>query len=143
MRALIDTCIIIDALQAREPFSADAQQIFLLAANRQFDAFITAKSSTDIYYLTHRHTHNDKETRSVLHRLFLIFDLLDTEGMDCKHALSSSVSDYEDAVMIATASRSGMDYIVTRNIKDYVNSSVPVMTPAEFICMVTEDSSND
>ena len=33
MRALIDTCIIIDALQAREPFAEDAQQIFLAVAN--------------------------------------------------------------------------------------------------------------
>ena len=28
MKALIDTCIIIDALQDRKPFSKDAQQIF-------------------------------------------------------------------------------------------------------------------
>ena len=52
MRILIDTCIIIDALQNREPFNKNAQEIFLLAANRKFDGFITAKSVTDIYYLT-------------------------------------------------------------------------------------------
>ena len=60
MRALLDTCIIIDALQSREPFSNDAQTIFLLAANQQFVGCITAKSSTDVYYLMHRYTHNDK-----------------------------------------------------------------------------------
>ena len=32
MRTLIDTCVIIDALQSREPFVEDAQKIFLLAA---------------------------------------------------------------------------------------------------------------
>ena len=32
MRALIDTCVIIDALQNREPFAQEAQQIFFTIA---------------------------------------------------------------------------------------------------------------
>ena len=52
MRALIDTCIVIDALQNRQPFHNAAQELFLAVANRRFDGFLTAKSITDIYYLT-------------------------------------------------------------------------------------------
>lgn len=139
MRILIDTCIIIDALQNREPFNHSAQEIFLLAANRRIDAFITAKSVTDIYYLMHRMTHSDKDTRDVLNRLFKLFDLADTAGTDCKYALSSDVSDYEDAVMIETAVRTQMDFIVTRNTKDYSKSVVPVLTPDELIQKVSEE----
>lgn len=139
MRILIDTCIIIDALQNREPFNKNAQDIFLLAANRKIDAFITAKSITDIYYLTHRVTHSDKDTRDVLSRLFKLFDIADTAGTDCKYALSSDVSDYEDAVMIETAVRTQMDSIVTRNIKDYSKSVISVMTPNELIQKVSEE----
>lgn len=139
MRILIDTCIIIDALQNRAPFNKNAQDIFLLAANRKIDAFITAKSVTDIYYLMHRVTHSDKDTRDVLSRLFKLFDLADTTGTDCKYALSSDVSDYEDAVMIETAVRTQVDSIVTRNTKDYSKSVVPVLTPDELIQKVTEE----
>lgn len=89
MRAFIDTCIIIDTLQSREPFKDDAQAIFLQVANNRFEGFITAKASTDIYYLTHRHTHNDKDTRKLLGSLYLLFDLLDTTGIDCRKAISS------------------------------------------------------
>ena len=71
MRAVIDTCVIVDALQSREPFCEDAQAVFLLAANRQFEGFLTAKAVTDIYYLTHRKTHSDPETRDVLTKLRL------------------------------------------------------------------------
>lgn len=117
MRALLDTCVIIDALQKREPFCENAQTIFLLSANRLFDGWISAKSVTDIYYLTHRQTHSDAETRNILSRLFVLFDILDTAGLDCRQAISSNVSDYEDAVMIETARRTGMDCIVTRNEK--------------------------
>ena len=52
MKILLDTCIVIDFLQGREPFAEDAYQIFRLLATEIFSAYITAKSTTDIYYLT-------------------------------------------------------------------------------------------
>lgn len=133
MRGLIDTCIIIDALQSRLPFKDHAQEIFLLAANRQFEGFITAKSSTDIYYLIHKYLHSDKETRKVLSGLYMLFDLLDTAGIDCRKAISSGMSDFEDAVMVETAIRCGMDCIVTRNVNDYEKSLIKVYQPDEFL----------
>ena len=133
MRALIDTCVIIDVLQNREPFSKDAQTLFLAAANNQFIGCITAKAATDIYYLMHRFTHDDTASRAVLNKLFLLFSLLDTAGMDCRHAVLSPVADFEDAVMIETAIRTESDCIVTRNVHDYTKSKVPVYTPAEFL----------
>ena len=54
MRVLIDTCVIVDALQSRVPFAEAAQKLFIYSANKQFEGYITAKSVTDIYYLTHR-----------------------------------------------------------------------------------------
>ena len=109
MKVLIDTCIIIDALQDRKPFSKHAQQIFLETANRTFIGCITAKSITDIYYLTHKATHNDEATREILHKLFSL------------------------AVMSETASRNALDYIITRNVKDYSQSKIPVYMPESFL----------
>ena len=137
MRALIDTCIIVDALQSRQPFCAEAQEIFLAAANKRFSGFITAKSATDNYYITHRYTHNDKDTRTILNTLFGLFDLLDTAGMDCRRAISSDISDFEDAVMVESALRCDIDSIVTRNLKDYTKSSVPVYAPSDFLNMLS------
>lgn len=133
MRVLIDTCIIIDALQNRKPFSYDAQKIFFAAANKRFTGFITAKAVTDIYYIPHRATHDDKETRKILNRLFYLFEVLDTTGMDCKKALASLISDYEDAVMNETALREDIDYFVTRNQKDYKHSDIPVVLPLQLL----------
>lgn len=133
MRAIIDTCVIVDALQNRAPFEKDARNIFLLAANEQFIGCITAKSVTDIYYLTHKLTHSDKETRLILNKLFSLFEVVDTAGVDCLHALPSSVSDFEDAVMAETAKRIEADCIITRNADDYKVSSVKIFSPKEFI----------
>ena len=136
MRALLDTCVLIDALQNREPFADAAKQLFLLAAAGQYTGCITAKSSTDVYYLTHRALHDDVLSREVLGKLFMLFSLLDTAGDDCRGALSSPVSDYEDAVMIRTAAREAVDCIVTRNTHDYRKSSVPVYTPDAFLAIL-------
>jgi len=141
LRALIDTCIIIDALQNRDPFADDAKALFLAVANRHCSGFITAKSITDIYYLLHRYTHSDKDTRNILNTIFSLFDILDTTDIDCRNAVSSDITDYEDAIMAETALRSGMDCIITRNLKDYSSASIPVYLPADFIKSL--DSTNE
>lgn len=142
MTALIDTCVIIDALQNRENFAEDAQQIFLAAASNLYVGCITAKSSTDIYYLMHRFTHDDNASRTVLSKLYTLFNMLDTAGIDCRQAIASPVSDFEDAVMIETAERCEVDCIITRNTHDYVKSSVPVYTPKEFLKMLSSIDDN-
>lgn len=141
MKALIDTCVVMDFLQSREPFADDAKAIFHAAACEQFAGCITAKSATDIYYLTHRCTHNDNKTRNTLNALLSIVSMLDSTATDVFHALSSKTPDFEDAVMIETASRSRVDCIVTRNQKDYQQSSVPVFSPAEFLLQLNGKTS--
>ena len=139
MRVLLDTCIILDALESRQPFSKDAEELFLAAANNLFTGCITAKASTDIYYLMHPHTHSDKASREVLNKLFSLFEVVDTAGMDCRRAIPSPVLDFEDAVMIETAARTEVDYIVTRNIKDFARSSVPVLSPKDFLAALNAE----
>lgn len=133
MRALIDTCIIIDALQQREKFYENAKTIFLLCANRKFDGYLSAKSFTDIYCITHKQMHNDKSTRTILSKLCDLFDILDTTKTDISNAILSNISDFEDAVMIETGLRSKVDCIITRNTNDFSKSKIPVYTPEKFI----------
>ena len=133
MNVLIDTCIIIDALQSREPFNKDAEAVFLSVANRRCVGFLTANSITDIYYLMHKALHSAEETKKVLGVLLKLFEILDTGGIDCRKALTSDISDYEDAVKIEAAARAGIDCIVTRNLKDYALAPMPVYSPAQFV----------
>lgn len=140
MRVLVDTCVIIDALQARVPFAEAAQKNFIHSANKQFEGYITAKSVSDIYYLTYWLTHSDAETRKILSKLFTLFHLLDTTSLDCRKAISSEISDYEDAIMVETAIRSEMDCIVTRNVKDYAKSPIMVYEPTEFVSILKAEN---
>ena len=64
---------------------------------------------------------------------------MDTSGEDCRQALLSKISDFEDAVMVETAKRSKADCIVTKNIKDYANADITIYTPEEFIRVVKDE----
>ena len=139
MKILVDTNIIIDALTSQEPFREDAEQIFLLAANQIEDMYITASSATDIYYLVRKHLHSAEQAKNVMIKLYVLFHILDVTSIDCQEALSSEVNDYEDAVISCCANRNHMDYIVTRNIRDYEKSKIQAILPEEFIKMITQD----
>ena len=136
MKALIDTCIIIDALQAREPFFDDAQNLLIAEANGEYDGVITAKAILDIYYIIHHYIGNDRATRDHVAKILRLFEISDTTADDIRNAVLSGISDYEDAVMAETAARTGADYIVTRNIKDYSHSKVKAVSPADFLLML-------
>lgn len=139
MKVLIDTCVIIDALQSRKPFYENAEKIILAAANNHIDGFITAKAVTDIYYLTHRLTHSDVETRRIITTLMGLVGIIDMTDMDCRRAVSSVLKDYEDAVMVESAKRSGMDAIVTRNEKDYAASPITVYLPEDLLALLSSE----
>lgn len=47
--------------------------------------------------------------------------------------------DYEDVIMVQTASRTGADCIVTRNLKDYRLSSLPVFSPGQFLAELAKE----
>lgn len=133
MKILIDTCVVVDFLQKREPFADAAKKVFIAVAAKNVTGCVTAKAITDIYYLSHRCTHSDTDTRKLLNLLLGLVQIVDTSAEDILYALSSDTSDFEDAVMIETAKRTRVDYIVTRNVKDYKKSPITVLTPEEFV----------
>lgn len=139
MKILVDTNIIIDALTSREPFRDDAEHIFMFAANRIEDMYITASSATDIYYLVRKHLHSTEQAKSVMSKLYELFYILDVTASDCKEALLTEMGDYEDAVISCCATRNHMDYIVTRNIKDYEKSKIQAVLPEVFLNIIIQD----
>ena len=55
---------------------------------------------------------------------------------DVKNALIKKQKDFEDAVQMETAKRIDADFIITRNVKDFMKSSIPAYTPLEFMLRV-------
>jgi len=138
IKALIDTNVVLDALASREPFRAEAEKIFTLAAKEKFLGFVTANSITDIYYLVKKNA-SDATAREALRNLFQVFAVVDISGEDCENALESPIDDYEDALVAACAAKIGADYIITRD-EFFLQTQPPppVITPS-YACLIFEE----
>lgn len=138
MKVLVDTNVIVDALTSREPWKESAEKIFLMSADRVVDAYITASSATDIYYLVRKYLHSAEQAKQVMGKLYSLMGILAVTGDECVDALASAVSDYEDAVIERTAVKAEMDYILSRNVKDYQEGMVKAILPDDFISLMEE-----
>lgn len=138
MRALIDTCVLIDFATGRDEQLLDNANIILSQSYlKSFDGFITSSSITDIYYILHRYCHSSEEAKEYLEKLLDYVSILDVTDSDCRKAINSDVPDFEDAVLAECAIRNKMDYIITDNLKDFSKSSVPAIGSNDFICKIS------
>lgn len=141
MKILIDTNIVIDALTSREPWNEYAEKIFLMAANNIIDMYITASSATDIYYLIRKHLHSTEAARQIMGKLYSLVGILEVKSEDLIGALASPITDYEDAVLEQVAGRCDMEYIITRNQKDFETGHTRIYSPEDFIRFVEFEKS--
>ena len=74
-----------------------------------------------------------EKTQQIIEQLFMIFHIADLKSSDIRKAANMKTSDYEDAIQMVCAQRMKVDFIVTRNIKDFIESKVPAMKPDELL----------
>ena len=143
MRALLDTNIVVDVLQRREPWFQDGATIFRAIATNQVEGFLTAKQITDLHFFSRKQfkgeANVDQKARQVIGKLLAIFRLVDTLGVDCQNALGNDNGDYEDAILMESAARVGVDCIVTRNPDHFITSKIRVYSPEEFVARISQD----
>ena len=132
MKVLIDTNIILDVLCKRPAFYEDSAKIFKLCEVKKISGVISALSIPNIMYILRKELDADK-TREILDILMLIFSVADLKADDLKKAADMRFKDYEDAIQSACATRIKANYIVTRNIKDFSESKVTAIKPAELL----------
>ena len=136
MRGFIDTNILIDFVVNREGFSEDADKLFALGITGDIKLMTSALSYVTTMYIAHKYEYQDvKETLLAVSNFVDVWDL---QGNTVIEMLSSDWKDYEDATQNATALRAEGDCIVTRNKKDFTNSSLPVYTPAELLNILNQ-----
>ncbi len=138
-KILIDTDVILDFFFDRAPFSENAAKIFSLCEFQKVKGYVTPVIISNVYYLLRQTAKHDKVIEK-LKMLLSITEVLTVERNAIIHALNSNFKDFEDALQNYAAELNGeIDVIVTRNTKDFKNSSLAVMTPDSFISMLTKN----
>jgi len=65
--------------------------------------------------------------------LLSLFEVAPVNRAVIENALDLGFSDFEDAVLVEAARHAGADYVITRNITDFKNASIPAYTPTGFL----------
>lgn len=133
MRIYLDTCVIIDYLANRELYSKDSEQILSLIANNKIYGYISSSCITDLHFILKKNFHDEKIARKHLINLLSLIEILDTLAYNIKTIFDSPISDFEDALIEEIAYQTKIEYIVTRNTKDFKNSRVKVVTPKKLL----------
>lgn len=132
-KLLIDTNIVIDLLSRREPFYGEVATLFSLADKKQVELAVSSLTIANTGYILLRQMDTNK-AKSILRKLRLIVNILPLDDKVVGLALNDEhFPDFEDGLQYYTAIENGQDLIITRNLKGFKNSKLPVMTARQFI----------
>ena len=133
MRLLIDTNVILDYLLIREGFHEQAKKLFDLVKFKGDFEFVSSPAVTDIFYHLNRAVRNSFEAQDQIRELIQVLSVLNVTEQDIRAALDLRWKDFADAVQYAVALANHVDAIITRNVKDFERTDIPVLTPGEFL----------
>ena len=132
INVLIDTNILLDFIQHRENFSF-SEQILTLCAKREINGFMAAHSVPNMFYIL-RKGFSDEERREILLSLAELVPIVKIDHAKVVSALNQkSFTDFEDCLQCHCAKEINAEYIITRNVQDYLESTIKAITPEGFL----------
>ena len=133
MKVFLDTNVLIDFLTARGPFGPNARAIVRMCnGSNSVRGCFSSLSACDIAYILRNQFPYEVLWGQIL-ALGSILEMLDTRAAEVKAALAGDDVDFEDAVQRICAVENGADFIITRDKDGFVNATIPVMSPTEFL----------
>ena len=132
-KLFIDTNIVIDLLSRREPFYDESAELFSLADQKIIELSISSLTIANTHYTLLRQLDSNR-AKEILRKLRLIVDILPLDDKIIDITLNdNSFNDFEDGLQHFTAIENNQDFIITRNLKDFKASKLPVMTAKQFL----------
>lgn len=133
MKVFLDINIILDFLLKRAPFDEDAIEIFKLLYKKDINGFVSAIGYTQIGYFLQKFT-GKPTTKGILRDLNRLLTTVTVDNRIIEEAIDSDITDFEDAIQIASAlSITGLHSIITRDKKDFKSPQILIQSPKEFL----------
>jgi len=135
-RLFLDTNVMLDLLGEREPFYDSIARIATLADKGEVKLTVSTLSYSIVFYLLSKFE-DSKIVKEKLHKFKIISETSDLTDKIIEKGLSSSFADFEDALQYHCALKADCNILITRNVKDFKESEMPVMTAAEYLKSLT------
>jgi len=131
-KLFIDTNVMMDLLGERVPFYESIAKVATLADKGKIKMVVSAFSYPTVYYLLSKFE-SSENVKEKLRKLRIISEVSDLDEITIEKGLASNFKDFEDALQYYCALKADCDILLTRNAKDFKESSMPVMSAEEFL----------
>lgn len=138
MKVLIDTNVIIDFLMKREPFYKDSKEVLMKCTHENIEGFVAMHTVSNLWYVLRNESIENR--RKCLRIICLALTVCYANHNEVYDAIKNEkFSDFEDCLQEACAYQNKIDYIITRNVKDFKASRVKAISPKEFLLSFNKD----
>ena len=132
-RVFIDANIAIDLMCERYPWFEDAMRLFSLADNGEIELYCSSLTLATASYVMERRKMSNEDIRETIAHFCQVCTPTCVDMNVVQHAIHSSFGDFEDALQYFSAKTVNADIIITRNLKDFIESKIPVMTTEYYL----------
>ena len=142
IRVFFDTNIMIDVIGRRELFCRPSLQIMSLADRGLIRIYVSAMSYATASFILGK---NNKEIDILreFSKFMKITTATPVDSTTIENSIQSEFKDFEDAMQYFSAKHEDIDFLITRNKKDFSASSIPVFEPQEFVDYLLSETSKE
>ncbi len=119
-------------MATRQPYYQTAAALFALAEMNELQLVYSSTTVANSFYIL-RKNYNSIQLAEAFENQKDVAEICGVSSSDVYSAMAAKWNDGEDSIQHQSAISAECDYILTRNTKDFEQSSIPVMTPEEFL----------
>ena len=134
-KVLIDLNIIIDFLNKRDDHEA-ALAVYDKCVKKEIKGYVSSHEITTLSYFLEKEKYERVKRNKIITNLLDNLSVLTAHEEILRKSLISELEDYEDAVIDELALNEEIDYIVTRNLKDFKKSRNKIYTAREILDVI-------
>ena len=129
MKVFLDTNIVIDLLDKRKDFYQNALAIFMKGYHKEIEIFVSPMTYATASFLLRKNANFKKLIANF--RQITKVTVADENVID--ETIHSDFVDFEDGLQYYSALTKNCEVIITRNLKDFTEATIPVLSPNDFL----------
>ncbi len=141
-KVLIDLNIILDMLNKRMDHEP-ALAIFDLFVKKRIKGYICSHEITTLSYFLEKQKYDILKRNKIINNLLDHLSVLTAHEKILRKALVSEIDDYEDAVIDELALNEKIDYIITRDLKDFKKSKNSIYNAREALEIIETEENGE
>lgn len=132
MVVLVDVNVIIDFLIIRNPFYEASSKVIAMCASKELSGYIAFHTVSNLWYIL-RKIPEDRR-RDWIRDICRFMRVSGASHEEVVKAIEMrKFKDFEDCLQDRCAKNIDAQYIITRNVDDYINSEIPAILPEDFL----------